>query len=234
MGPLIGITAYPREVDIVPVRTVLHTISGSYVDAVVRAGGVPVVLPVLAPALAAGVVARVDGLLLPGGGDVAPASYGAVAEPETHGVDGPRDAWELAVASAALGRGVPVLAVCRGAQLLNVALGGSLVQHVPGHACAARYQELVHTLSVSGGSRLAGVLGGTSVGANSLHHQAVGRPGERVRPVAWAEDGTVEGFEMDGHPHVLAVQWHPELLGPPHDALFADLVAAAAVRERAV
>jgi gamma-glutamyl-gamma-aminobutyrate hydrolase PuuD len=233
MGPLIGITAHPRDVDIVPVRTRLHTISRSYVEAVVRAGGVPVVLPVLAPALAAGVVERMDGLVLPGGGDVAPDCYGAAAEPETHGVDGPRDAWELAVASAALERGLPLLAVCRGAQVLNVALGGSLVQHVPGHACAARYQEDVHTLSVTAGSRLAAVLGGTTVGANSLHHQAVGRPGVGVRPVAWAEDGTIEAFEVDGRANVLAVQWHPELLGPPHDALFADVVANA-VRERAV
>jgi gamma-glutamyl-gamma-aminobutyrate hydrolase PuuD len=230
MRPLIGISAYPREVQIVPVRTVLHTLSRAYVEAVERAGGVPVVLPVLAPSLAGEVLDRVDGLVLPGGGDVAPACYDAVAAPETHGVDAARDAWELAVAAQAVERGLPVLAICRGAQVLNVALGGSLVQHVAGHAWADRYREEVHRLSLAPGSRLAAVLGGAPVGANSLHHQAVDRPGEGVRAVAWAEDGTVEGFEVDAHPHVLAVQWHPELLpgAPAHRALFEDLVRSAA------
>jgi putative glutamine amidotransferase len=225
--PLIGITAYPREVEIVPDRTLLHTISRSYVDAVARAGGVPVVVPVLPPDLAPAALDRLDGLVLPGGGDVMPGAYGEEPSPETRGVDASRDAWELTCARLALDRGLPVLAICRGAQVLNVALGGSLLQHVPGHSCASRSGEQVHVVRVE--SRLATVLGAPAVGANSLHHQAVGRPGDGVRVTGWAEDGTVEGFEVDGHPNVLAVQWHPELLpgAPPHQRLFEDLVRSA-------
>lgn len=230
MPPLIGITAYPRTVDIVPVPTVLYTISRFYTEAVVRAGGVPVILPVLEPTLAAAALGRVDGLVIPGGGDVGPVAYGADAAPETRGVDPARDAWELACAAAALERGLPLLAICRGAQVLNVALGGTLDQHVPGHSCADRYQELVHRIRIAPG--LASVMGvaGDEVGANSLHHQAVGRPGRGVRPVAWAPDGTVEAFEVDGHPDVRAVQWHPELLPEEeaHQRLFSELVSAAA------
>jgi len=229
-GPLVAISAYPRTVDIVPVPTVLHTISRFYVEAVVRAGGVPVVLPVLDPSLAPAVLARVDGLVLPGGGDVAPAAYGAAADPQTHGVDEARDAWEMACARFALAHDLPLLAICRGAQVLNVAVGGTLVQHLPGHACAARYQEHVHTVRVA--PRLADLLGAGEVGTNSLHHQAVGEPGAGVRPVGWAPDGTVEAFEVDGHPAALAVQWHPELLAgePAHERLFSWVVAAAAGR----
>jgi putative glutamine amidotransferase len=102
---------------------------------------------------------------------------------------------------------------------------------VTGHSCASRYDEHVHRVRVE--SRLASVLGARSIGANSLHHQAVGRPGEGVRVTAWAEDGTVEGFEVEGHPNVLAVQWHPELLPeePPQRRLFEELVRSAARRD---
>jgi putative glutamine amidotransferase len=230
MRPLVGISAYPRTVDIVPIPTVLHTISRFYVDAVARAGGAPVVLPVVDPGLAPAVLGRLDGLVLPGGGDVGPGCYGAEPEPETHGVDPERDAWELACASFAVDEGLPLLAICRGAQVLNVALGGTLEQHVPGHARADRYDEHVHPVRLA--PRLAAVMGADEVGANSLHHQAVGRPGTGVEPIGWAPDGTVEAFEVDRRPAVLAVQWHPELLPdePAHQRLFSELVAAAAGR----
>ena len=235
--PLIGITAYPRVVEIVPVSTLLHTANRFYVDAVVRAGGCPLILPVTDPALAAVAVGALDGLVLPGGGDVDPAHYGEDPLPETAAVDAGRDAWEMACARAALDRALPVLATCRGAQVLNVALGGSLVQHIPAitgarHSWAKRYTEEVHEVTVDAGSRLAEVLGCAALGTNSLHHQAVGRPGAGVRPVAWAADGTVEGFEVDGHPEVLAVQWHPELRpeDPSQQRLFGDLVERAARR----
>ncbi len=232
--PLIGITAYPRMVEIVPTTTLLHTANRYYVDAVARAGGLPVVLPVLDPALAPAAVAPLDGLVLPGGGDVDPACYGEEPAPETAGVDPARDAWELACARAALDRRLPLLATCRGAQVLNVALGGSLIQDVPTatgerHGWAARYTEAVHHVRIAPGCRLAGLLGTTELGINSLHHQAVGRPGAGVEPVAWAEDGTVEAIEVDGHPEVVAVQWHPELLeaDAAQQRLFEDLVARA-------
>jgi putative glutamine amidotransferase len=236
-APLIGITAYPRVIDVVPVPTLLHTVSRYYVEAVIKAGGCPVILPVMDPVLAVTAVARLDGLVLPGGGDVDPACYGQPAEPETGAVDPQRDDWERACALAALDRDLPILAICRGAQVLNVALGGSLVQHVPAatgarHSWASRFGEAVHEVRIEPGSLLAEVVGAEEVGTNSLHHQAVGRPGEGVRPVAWAPDGTVEGFAVDGHPDVLAVQWHPELMAddPVQQRLFRDLVARAARR----
>jgi len=235
--PVVGISAYPRAVDIVPVRTRLHTISSAYVDALTRAGAVPVVLPVLAPELADGALERLDGLVLPGGGDVDPARYGESAAPETAGVDGERDAWELACAPAALARRLPLLAICRGAQVLNVALGGSLVQHVPAatgasHSRSDRHGEPVHPVRLDPASRLAAALGVAELGANSLHHQAVGRPGAGVTAVAWAPDGTVEAYEVDGHPEVCAVQWHPELMAddPRQQRLFSWFVACASQR----
>ncbi len=235
--PLIGIAAYPRVIEIVPVPTLLHTANRYYVEAVVRAGGCPLVLPVMAPDLAADAVGALHGLLLPGGGDVDPSLYGECAVPETGAVDVERDAWELACVRAALERDLPLLATCRGAQVLNVCLGGSLVQHVPAatgarHSWSKRYADEVHDVRVEAGSRLAAILEAAEVGTNSLHHQAVGRPGTGVRPVAWAPDGTVEGFEVEGHPEVVAVQWHPELMpdDPAQQRLFRDLVEQAARR----
>jgi len=235
--PMIGLTAYPRVVDIVPEPTLLHTASRNYVDSVIRAGGAPVVLPVVDPSLAAEVVARLDGLILTGGGDVDPAAYGEAASPQTNNVDGARDAWESACLRAALDQRLPVLAICRGAQVLNVALGGGLIQDVPTatgarHGWASRSDEHVHTICLEPGSRLARLLGGTEIGANSLHHQAVGRLGQGVRAVGWAPDGTIEAVEVEGRPEVVAVQWHPELLGEDerHQRLFRDLVCRAAAR----
>jgi gamma-glutamyl-gamma-aminobutyrate hydrolase PuuD len=235
--PLIGITAYPRVVEIVPVPALLHTANRYYVEAVARAGGCPLVLPVVDPALAAVAVGALDGLVLPGGGDVDPTRYGEPPAPETAAVDEERDAWEMACALAALDRDLPLLATCRGAQVLNVALGGSLVQHIPAatgasHSWSKRYTEEVHEVKVDPGSRLAGILGCDLLGTNSLHHQAVARPGAGVRPVAWAPDGTVEAFEVDGRREVVAVQWHPELMpdDPVQQRLFGDLVERAARR----
>ena len=215
--PLIGITAYPRVVDIVPVPTLLQTANRFYLEAVLRAGGIPLILPVMDPALAPAALAPFAGLLIPGGGDVDPACYLERPGPETGSVDRDRDAWDLACARTALEARVPLLAICRGAQVLNVALGGSLIQDVPSatgvnHSWGTRYDEQVHQVSIAPQSRLAGLLGADEVGTNSLHHQAVGRPGTGVAPVAWAPDGTVEAFEVDGRPEVVAVQWHPELM----------------------
>jgi putative glutamine amidotransferase len=229
--PLIGITAYPRVVDIVPGPTLLHTANRYYVDSVIRAGGLPVILPAVDPSLAGVAVGRVDGLVLPGGGDVAPELYGEEPDPTVRGVDELRDTWEIACALVALEQRRPMLATCRGLQVLNVALGGSLVQDVPTvtgerHGFADRFQELVHGIRVDPDSRLAGLVGACTIGANSLHHQAVARLGSGVRAVAWAPDGTIEAVEVDEHPEVVAVQWHPELLSddPVHQGLFRHLV----------
>jgi putative glutamine amidotransferase len=232
--PRIGMGAYPRTVDIVTGPTLLHTANRFYVDSVVRGGGVPVVLPVLAPALAGDALRGVDGLVLTGGGDVDPDTYGQEPEEETHGVDASRDAWEVALLLVALDRHIPVLATCRGIQVLNVALGGTLVQHVPaatgvGHGFAGQYAETVHVVHLDPACRLAALLGTTEVQVNSLHHQAVDVAGAGVRAVGWAPDGTVEAVEVDGHPELVAVQWHPELLEDDavHQGLFRALVERA-------
>ena len=232
--PLIGISAFPRPVQIRIGTVRLHTASRFYVDAVTRAGGVPVVLPVIDPGDVGDQLRGVQGIILTGGGDVDPARYGNTPVPETWGVDAARDAFETAVIEEALGRDLPVLATCRGMQILNVALGGTLVQHVPAatgqnHGHEDSWREGAHRIKVEPASHLAQAMGATEIEVNSLHHQAVLDPAPGLRAVAWAEDGTVEAVELDGNRHVVAVQWHPELLEdwPEQQGLFRQLVARA-------
>jgi putative glutamine amidotransferase len=194
-----------------------------------------VILPILDPDEAAEALAVVDGLLVTGGGDVAPARYRAKPTPETRNVDPARDAFDFRLLEAAIDNEVPVLATCRGMQVLNVMLGGSLVQDVPAvtglsHDRIDRWDEGVHTVRVEPDSHLAEALGTTTIAVNSLHHQAVCDPAPGTKAVAWAEDDTVEAIELPGSPHVVAVQWHPELLEdhPEHQGLFHQLVERAA------
>jgi putative glutamine amidotransferase len=225
----IGITAHAAvegDRDVASINEV-------YVDAVVCAGALPLVLPILDPAWAEAALDGIDGLLLSGGGDVEPARYGAVAVPEVGGVDPRRDAWELALARAAMARDVPILGVCRGSQLLNVACGGTLVQHLGDttdqlHRDDPRSHEVAHAVAVAPDSVLARVLGTGRIGVNTLHHQAVADVAPGLRAVAWADDGTIEAVEGVHH-RVLSVQWHPELLAGlvGHAALFDWLVATA-------
>ncbi|MFN8039055.1 MAG: gamma-glutamyl-gamma-aminobutyrate hydrolase family protein [Acidimicrobiales bacterium] len=169
-------------------------------------------------------------VVLTGGDDVDPARYGADRHPKVDESDPERDTAELAVARAAAERGLPVLGVCRGIQVLAVALGGSLVQDLPsegidGHWELEREYEPVHAVTADPGTAAAGALAGASV-VNSIHHQAVADPGPHLRATAWSEDGVVEAVEADG---LLGVQWHPErLLGrdPRHVAPFAWAVSA--------
>jgi putative glutamine amidotransferase len=235
MKPRIGLTTTPAKVN----DHTVEQVTQAYVDAVVRAGALPFILPVMDPHDAELALLAVDGLLLTGGGDVDPARYGAAPVPEVYGLDPGRDAFEVALVLAAVRVGLPVLGICRGSQVLNVALGGSLVQHVPAvtgrdHCLRDRAYETVHDVTVAPGSLLEAVAGGggTEIPVNSLHHQSVDGLGAGLRAVAWAEDGIVEGVESDGLGRLLGVQWHPELLtGPghaPHERLFAWLVTEAA------
>ncbi len=147
--------------------------------------------------------ARFDGLLMLGGGDVAPARYGATeVHPDVRGVDARQDAFELAALRAALELDLPVLAICRGLQLLNVAFGGSLHQHIEGH------KLILHDVTVEPGSRLA-ALGTMRPAGHSVHHQSIDRVGAGLVVTARADDGTVEGIELPEH-WVVGVQWHPE------------------------
>lgn len=230
MGPRIGISMTPETIE----DREVESLTRAYTTAVLAAGGVPLLLPAMGADQLDAVLEVLDGVLLSGGGDVAPERYGAEQQPEVAGVSEDRDRWELLVAEGAWRRGLPTLGVCRGAQLLNVARGGTLEQHLPHrtdvvHRVADRPREAVHDVVVDTTSLLAEVLGCVELAVNSLHHQAVEVVGEGLRPVAWAPDGTVEAVEGVDGARVLAVQWHPELLADveAHAGLFRWLVEEA-------
>jgi len=225
----IGITTGPGPSPHGPVTAVER----AYADAVVLAGGVPLQLPVLGPVHAADVLASIDGLLLSGGGDVDPACYGQQAIPAVHEVDPERDAWEIALVRARP-PAMPLLGICRGAQVLNVACGGTLVQDLPErtsaeHRAIDRPGDEIHVVELTAGSQVRKIVGVDDVRANTLHHQSVDELGAGLTVVGWADDGTIEAIEADDGAPVVGVQWHPELLvgRQPHLNLFGWLVAAA-------
>ncbi|MET7653095.1 MULTISPECIES: gamma-glutamyl-gamma-aminobutyrate hydrolase family protein [unclassified Streptomyces] len=208
--PLIGVSTYLES----RVRWAVWELDAAMLPAgyprlVQRAGGLAAMLPPDAPEHAAATVARLDGLVIAGGPDVEPVRYGAEPEPRTGPPARERDAWELALIEAALAAEVPLLGICRGMQLLNVALGGTLTQHIDGHA------EVVgvfgrHPVKPVPGTRYAeAVEEETSV--PTYHHQAVDRLGAGLIPSAYAGDGTVEAVELPSANWVLGVQWHPEM-----------------------
>jgi putative glutamine amidotransferase len=208
----------------------------TYARAIEAAGGVPVVMPPLAMPGVSPLIARLDGLLLSGGPDLAPDAYDAQPHAELGTTEPGLDAFEYAIVREALRADLPILGICRGAQALNVAYGGTLHQHLPdvvGTAIAHRQTEdgrrPTHFVDVVPGSRLARVLRATRLSVNSFHHQAVDRVGRGLCVSARAPDGTIEAIEDSARPFVVAVQWHAETLAetPAHQALFAELVAAA-------
>ncbi len=194
----------------------------TYMRTLDAAGAMPVVLPPLGDANA--YLDRLDGICLSGGPDLDPEAYGA---PVRHAELGPTepslDAFELALLDGALERGMPILAVCRGAQALNVACGGTLHQHVPGHRQTELATETTQDVEIAPRSRLAGIMGARAIRVNSFHHQAIDRVGRGLRVVARAPDGTVEGVEGSGF--VVGVQWHAETLAQ-HLPVFEAFVAA--------
>jgi len=202
-----------------------------YVKAVHKAGGTPVLLPVVDTDDLDALLDAVDAVVITGGRDVDPTSYGKATDPCCGPVDPRRDASDLAIARAVVRRNLPTLAVCRGIQVMNVALGGTLAQHVEDHMQLGRYNQDVHTVTIEPTARLARIVGTTSLGVNTLHHQVLDQLAPGVVPVAHNEDGHVEALEFTDAPNVLAVQWHPELLRhrPDHLALFGQLVTAPAV-----
>ena len=223
----IGITAHMEMV--VPAEgdgSLHYVVSAPYVKAVRKAGAMPVLLPVVDPDDAAAMLEIVDALIITGGADVDPINYNAPADPRLGATDPVRDAADLAITRAAVDSNVPTLATCRGIQVLNVAMGGSLVQHVDEHMRIDMYNEDVHDVEIDPTSRLATILGTAAMGVNSMHHQVIDRLGTGVRAVAHNHDGHIEAIELDTAPAVLGVQWHPELLRHrgDHLALFEDLV----------
>jgi putative glutamine amidotransferase len=226
--PLIGISTYLEEARWGVWTLPAALLPAGYPRLVQRSGGLAALLPPDDPAAAAAAVARLDGLVIAGGPDVAPARYGAEPHPRTGPPAADRDAWELALIEAALTGGVPLLGICRGLQLLNVALGGTLVQHLDGHAGPPGV-FVRHTVEPVAGTLLGAVLP-EPVSVPTYHHQAVDRLGRGLRVSAYAADGTVEALELPAaRGFTLAVQWHPEA---GTDTRVMDALVAAA-RDRA-
>ncbi|WP_234329671.1 gamma-glutamyl-gamma-aminobutyrate hydrolase family protein [Streptomyces viridochromogenes] len=208
--PLIGVSTYLEsgarwgvwELD-------AALLPAGYPRLVQRVGGLAAMLPPDDPEHALAAVARLDGLVIAGGPDVEPVRYGAERHPRTGPPARARDAWELALIDAALAAGVPLLGICRGMQLLNVALGGTLVQHIDGHAEAVGVFGS-HAVKPVPGSLYAEVVP-EETSVPTYHHQAVDRLGEGLVASAYAGDGTVEAVELASGGWVLGVQWHPEM-----------------------
>jgi putative glutamine amidotransferase len=198
----------------------LISLDEAYVGAVLRAGGIPLLVPLgLADADLNAILARLDGLLLSGGGDVHPAVYHSHEHPKVNEVDEDRDRVEIAIFRGAIERRMPVFGICRGQQLINVAMGGSLYEDIldqhPNaieHTCfPAKPRDFpAHPVEVDPSSRLADILGTGRIKVNSLHHQAIRKLAPGLVPTAEAPDGILEAVEMEGYPFGLAVQWHPE------------------------
>ncbi len=232
--PLIGLSTYAEPARWAAWHAPAALLPLNYAEQVAAAGGVPVLLPPV-PGIAAA-VGRLDGLVLTGGGDIDPACYGATPHPRTGAANAARDRAELDLLAAALAAGLPVLGICRGLQLLNIARGGTLHQHLAdlGPAGDADHTPLPgtfgrHPVRVAAGSLLGGILPADQPFAvPTAHHQAIDRLGTNLTATAWAADGIIEAAELTGgdhHPFVLAVQWHPE--AGDDLRLFQALVAAA-------
>ena len=213
MRPVVGITTYLTAARFGAWDVESALVPAAYVRAVERAGG----RALLVPPSEEGVDETLDalhGLILSGGSDLDPETYGQEAHPETRGVAPERDRAELALLEAALARDLPVLAVCRGSQVLNVALGGDLVQHLPDVVGDDKHKHTPgafadHDVSLAEGTRLAGLLG-EHAAVKSHHHQGFGRLGRGLREAARAEDGAVEAVEAPERTFALGVLWHPE------------------------
>ncbi len=227
--PVIGITTYGRD------PNNRYTLPAAYVAAVVRAGGLPLLIP---PGTehAERYLDLVDGLILSGGGDIDPVHYQGAQHETIYNVDAERDRLELALARELVHRSLPTLGVCRGAQIINVALGGTLIEHLPAtvgegvlHRKPPR-EPTPHAVEVKAGSRLAAIVGTEPLHPLSWHHQAIRVAATGLDIVALAPDGTIEAIELPEHPWLIAVQWHPELTAhqdPSQQRLFNALVAAA-------
>ncbi len=225
---MIGVSAYAERARWAAWDMPASVVPQRYLDKVLAAGGIPVVLPAV-PGVA-DVLPLLDGLMLVGGGDVDPVRYGAVPHPRTARIVPVRDVAELAMIREAMRLRLPVLGICRGMQLLNTLLGGTLHQHVPdvvgheGHAHDdARFAR--HAVHVQPGTRLARTVGRTPLDVMSLHHQAIESLGAGLVATAWSDDGLIEAVELDGHPYTVGVQWHPE--ADEDVSLFRGLVDAA-------
>lgn len=225
---MIGITSYAQDARWGVWHEPAALIPLAYVDAVEQAGGRAVVIPPAEDGIEE-TLAVLDGVVFSGGADVDPSRYGAEPHPETDTPQARRDAGEMALLEAALDRDMPVLAICRGVQLLNVARGGDLVQHLPEELGNDDHKQVpgefaVHPVEVKPGTRLASIVGERS-DVTSHHHQGLGRVGDGLVETAWATDGTLEAVEDPDKRFAVGVQWHPE--AGEDAALFEALVEQA-------
>ena len=216
-------------------------VNAAYLRSVIAAGGVPSILSPLTPLAAVpSLLDGIDALLLSGGADIDPKQYRAVPHPKLGTVEPERDAFELALFAEARARKLPVLAICRGLQLVNVALGGTLWQDLPAergpHLQSTRRTDRVHPVDVVSGTRLRGALGDAVVQVNSFHHQAIRDLAPGLVASAHTADGLVEGIETESELWLLGVQWHPEEFwaepSAPDLGLFRAVVAAAGAARR--
>ncbi|WP_409237251.1 gamma-glutamyl-gamma-aminobutyrate hydrolase family protein [Streptomyces sp. PA5.6] len=209
--PLIGVSTYlDPSVSWGVWQLPAAVLPAGYPRLVRAAGGLTAMLPPDDPAHAAGIVARLDGVVVAGGPDVAPERYGAARDARTGPPAPERDAWELALIEAALSSGTPLLGICRGMQLMNVALGGTLIQHMDGHAAGIGVFG-THTVKPVPGTLYESIAPDAATDVPTYHHQAVDRLGRDLVASAYAEDGTIEAIELPAPTWALGVQWHPEM-----------------------
>lgn len=238
--PLIGITTAVQQTE--------HGMSflrayDANVIAIENAGGIPVLIPcTLKPETLRQLYEKLDGVLLPGGGDVDPSHYQAEAHPKTGVPDPARDQTEIQIAQWAINDQRPIFGICRGHQVFNVALGGTLIQDIPSQVTTELQHDItddqprdlrLHGIKINPSSKLAQILGTTEIEVNSIHHQSVDRTASNVLASAYAPDGVVEASEVADHPFALTVQWHPEDMVTQSDAmrrLFEEFVKAASQR----
>jgi len=236
MQPIIAITA-GRE--FAEGKSPVNELSDAYVSAVINAGGTPIVLPSIVPLSHVDYLFdRVDGFLFTGGADADPALFGGRPHPRVYGIDADRDAIEIHLIRRAAATGKPFMGICRGIQMINIALGGTLWTDIhdqfspeqrhdfyPGFA----RDHIGHIVHIKTDSRLEKIVGGENLEVNSFHHQAIEKPADGLTVMALSPDGLIEAVMLESHPFGLGVQWHPECLPqyPRHRALFAAFISAA-------
>lgn len=238
MNPIIGITAQQALVKSPAGQMPAHVVNKVYTDAVIRTGGTPVLLiPPHHPSQATRILERIDGLILSGGGDIDPRLYGGQSHEAMYSLDSDRDQFEIALARGAQQRKLPVLAICRGLQVLNVALGGTLIEDIPSELGTIDHEvrgpsvvDSHQTVSIEPDSLVAEAIDSFQACVNSIHHQSVREVAPGLRAAGWTADGVVEVLDpLDHSWPLLAVQWHPEYLAVNDDpaalALFGAHVA---------
>ena len=241
MKPVIGITTRPRPVQSAGGTRSADTVQHTYRKSVAEAGGIPVLFPPTDHSSIPALIERIDGVVLTGGGDIDPRQYGGHADDTVYQIDDERDRFELDLAQRLAAAALPTLAICRGLQIVNVALGGSLVVDLPTaigaqHSMAGEEVFVPHQdVTLEPDSMVAQAIGATSVTVNSIHHQAVLDLGTDLRITGRAGDGVVEAIEATTDWPLIAVQWHPEYLtrvgDVPSKALFAELIRLASANQ---